>query len=172
MSYALARTKLANLLIKAGYDKKKSLKLVKYPYVETLHIRHNEFFWANNTKSIREYEFQEGYVQTPDDGVVRPNDLEYTMLGEKSKVKAYLRITASDISYWQSAYGHGTWWYSHPIRLIVKYRHTYPRNEIIDSYKRIGTGNGGVATSAGDYGHQEGTIPVPVGGWEKIEIDE
>lgn len=180
MSYAVARTKLANLLIKAGYDKVKSLKAVKYPYVEVLQFVHNHnsdggSYWDYDTESIIEYENGSNFVKLIQDYQIPfsnefPNDKSYKILGNISEAKVHLDVKQSSVNYWVALNGYGVPWWSQPLKIRAKYRHKYPRNVIVDSDRAIGYGYGGYASSGGEYGHQKGTMPLPKGGWGKIEL--
>lgn len=182
MSYAVARTKLANLLIKAGYDKTKSLKAVKYPYVEILQFVHNHrangvSYWDYDTESIIEYENGGNFVKLIQDYQIPfsnefPNDKSYKILGDISEAKVHLDVKQNSVDWWLAYYGYGVPWWSQPLTIRAKYRHRYPTNEIKDSRRDIGTGYGGNATSGGEYGHHKGTMPLPEGGWEKIELPD
>ena len=177
MAYAETRSRLANLLIKAGYNVAKSLRAVKYPYIESLQLKHNTYYWDYLTEDIIKYQSEgDKYIRTSKDGFAHTDDKDYKILGNIQKAKAFLRISQARVNVWQSLGGGsqytGTWWWSEPLKVRAKYRHKYPENKIIDSYKSIGTGFGGVATVGGDYGEQEGTIPIPDGGWLEIILPE
>tara|TARA_X000001036_G_C20394768_1_gene690147 strand:+ start:110 stop:658 length:549 start_codon:yes stop_codon:yes gene_type:complete len=180
MAYAESRSKLANLLIKAGYNVAKSLRAVKYPYIESMQIIHNLTFVDYLTKDIKQYENpKDNFVTVPENGFAHTIDTEYKILGNKSKAKAFLRISQARVDHWKNYYTQtsgylfdGTWWYSYVLKVIIKYRHKYPINEIRDSVKTIGSPKNGVATVGGDYGHQEGTIPIPLGGWLEVELPD
>lgn len=173
MSYAVTRTKLANLLIKAGYDKAKSLNAVRYPYVEAIQLRHNQTFHAIGTKDVMKFQRKgDNYEKISESGFVTIQDTKYDMLAEYQKARAYLVITQDKVNIWQNAGYTGVPWWSYLLKVRLKYRHRYPRNEEIDAVKSIGTARGGYATTAGEHGNQENTIPLPVGGWEKIELLE
>lgn len=171
MSYAKARSKLANLLIKAGYNKAKSLRAVKYPYVESLIFRHTDEFWDTRQKSVRLYQVKQDFVDIKSkNGFALINDKEYEILGDINKGKAFIRVTQENVDSWFAFYNVGAYWYSHPLKMIIKYRHRYPKNEIVDSYRTVGHGEFGIADTAGDYGIREGEIPLPQGGWLKVEL--
>lgn len=172
MSYAEARTKLANLLIKAGYDKAKSLRAVRYPYVSSLQLTHNIYYWDDRHKSIRSYQIAEEFHETSETGFAQVGDKEYDMLGEITSVKAVIRITQETVDDWIESYGFGAYWYSYALKANIKYQHGYPRNNIQDSTRSIGNPQFGIAYSAGDYGEQKGYIPLPMGGWEKVELPD
>lgn len=178
MSYAKARSRLANLLIRAGYNKTKSLRAVKYPYVDAVQFRHNRFFYGEYTESIKRYEWGEGFKEiSSEDGFEVIGDKQYNMLGEVTEGLAFLQIDQRDVDRWRElyleAYGlNGVWYYSYALKAVIKYRHLYPKNEIVDSVKTIGGEKSGIAEIAGEYGLQQGKIPLPADGWEKIEIDE
>lgn len=175
MSYAETRSKLANLLIKAGYDVVKSLKAVKYPYIESYQLRHNDTFYDSFTKDIIQYQVDRdlgNFDVVADGGFVLINDTEYRILGNKNTVKAHLYIHSGRIGFWNYFYGHGVWWWSYKLRIIAKYRHRYPNNKIVDAYDIVGKGRGGVAEVEDEYGHQEGFVPLPEGGWLEIELPE
>ena len=173
MSYAEARSKLANLLIKAGYNKKKSLKAVKYPYVESLIFRHTDEFWDSRQKSVRLYEGKQDFIDIKSkNGFALINDKDYNILGDINKGKAFIRVTQENVDGWFEAYQHGAYYYSHPLKMTIKYRHGYPKSEIVDSYKTVGQGEFGIANVAGDYGIKEGEMPLPQGGWLKVELPE
>jgi hypothetical protein len=177
MSYAESRSKLANLLIKAGYDVAKSLRAVKYPYIESMQLVHNLTFYDYLTEDIKQYENPQGdFVTVPESGFAHTVDTEYEILGNKNKAKAFLRISQARVNHWKNFGGGnqyaGTFWYTYVLKVITKYRHKYPSNEIQDTVKTIGDSEFGVATVGGDYGHQEGTIPIPDGGWLEVELPE
>lgn len=175
MSYAESRSKLANLLIKAGYNVAKSLKAVKYPYIESMQLIHNLTFWDSGfTKDIKEYENpKDNFLTVAENGFAYTNDTEYEILGNKNKAKAFLRISQNRVTYWKLVYSTtGTWWYSYALKVRAKYRHKYPNNQIQDAVKTIGIPRFGIATVGGDYGHQEGTIPIPEGGWLEVELPD
>lgn len=173
MSYAESRTKLANLLIKAGYDKAKSLRAVRYPYLESIQLIHNEYFWDYNTKSKREYQYKkDAYVETDEFGFGKPDDTEYQILGNKQLAKAVLVLDGSRVQIWTYINGIGIPWYSYPLNVIAKYRYKYPRDEVIDTHTTIGFAQDGYATSGGEYGLQEGVLPIPDGGWLEVELAE
>lgn len=171
MSYAESRTKLANLLIKAGYNKAKSLKAVRYPYLESLQLIHNTTFWDSRTESVKEYQEKDDiYVETEENGYSTTNDKLYNILGDIQKARAYLKIGSSAVSDWQNSGYRGTYFYSYPLQIIAKYRHKYPKDEEVDSLKTTDNYIEGYAESAGDYGHQETELPLPEGGWLKVEL--
>ena len=176
MSYAETRSKLANLLIKAGYNVAKSLRAVRYPYIEAYQLRHNDTFYdAPYTKDIIQYQVDrdtDNYKIVADGGFVQIDDKEYRILGNKSTVKAHLYIYSGRIQTWNYFYGHGVWWWSYKLRIIAKYRHKYPNNKIIDAYDIVGKSRGGVAEVEDEYGHQEGLVPLPEGGWLEVELPE
>lgn len=172
MSYAISRSKLANLLIKAGYNKAKSLRFVRYPYIETIQIVHNLTFHDSHTEDIRQYQnAKDEYVETDEDGFAHIDDTEYEILGNKKRAKAFLRISQSRVNYWQSFNYAGVPYYSYPLKVIAKYRHKYPRDEVQDSYGQDSGYKEGYATSGGDYGEKSARIPVPRG-WLEIELPE
>lgn len=177
MSYAETRSKLANLLIKAGYNVAKSLRAVKYPYLESIQLKHNRSFYDYLTKDIKQYEkTKDDFTNTGEKGFSYISDTEYEILGNKNKAKAFLRISQDRVDHWKNYGGGnqytGTWWYSFTLKVIAKYRHRYPNNKAIDAFKTIGSPQYGVATVGGDYGHQEGTIPIPDGGWLEVELPD
>lgn len=173
MVYAETRSKLANLLIKAGYNVAKSLRAVRYPYLESIQLMHNEYFYSINTKSIRHYQTKKDtYTLTDDEGYGRPDDRYYNILGNKQKAKAVLSVDSATLQFWIDYNGVGIPWYSYPLQVITKYRYKYPKDKIIDTYKTIGEGIGGYATSSGEYGLQEGTIPIPDGGWLEVILPD
>lgn len=173
MSYAESRSKLANLLIKAGYNKAKSLRAVRYPYLESIQLIHNEYFWDINTRSKREYqESKDKYIETDQAGFSKPDDKDYEILGNKQKAKAVLILDGSRVQIWTNYNGLGIPWYSYPLNVIAKYRYKYPKDEVIDTHATIGVAQDGYATSGGEYGLQEGEIPIPVGGWLEVELVE
>ena len=172
MSYAESRSKLANLLIKAGYDKIKSLKAVRYPYVAGIQLKHNRYFWDARHKSIKFYEKATDFIEMPESGYAQINDVEYKVLGDITRVKAFIRVTQETVNAWIEAYGFGAYWYSYPLRVRVKYKHEYPSNEIVESYKSIGSGDFGIAGSGGDYGEKLDFIPLPMVGWLKVELQD
>ena len=176
MGFASARSKLANLLIKAGYDKAKSLRAVKYPYVESIQLGHIKSDTERNDgitiKSVRTYEYAESEFGTTDqDGFSYVNDLEYNMLGLKRQAKCHLDITipaenATD----DDEENDSVAWKSPTLKARLKYRHPYPENTVIDSVKAMGFEQEGTASSSGEYGHQQGIIPLPQGGWLEVEL--
>lgn len=172
MSYAISRSKLANLLIKAGYNKAKSLRFVRYPYLESIQLVHNLTFHDNQTEDIRRYQnAKDEYVDADDDGFAHIDDREYEILGNKKRAKAFLRISQSRVNYWKSLNYAGVWWYSYPLKVVAKYRYKYPRDEVQDSYNQDSGYIFGVATSAGDYGEKSTAIPIPRG-WLEIILPE
>ena len=177
MAFAKTRSKLANLLIKAGYDVTKSLKAVKYPYLESLQLKHNISFHDYLTRDIKQYEKEkDAFVNTGEKGFSYINDTDYKILGNNKRAKAFLRISQARVNHWQNFGGGnqytGTWWYSYELKVTAKYRHKYPTNEVVDVFKSIGTPKFGIATVGGDYGHQEGTIPIPDGGWLEVILPD
>lgn len=173
MAYAETRSKLANLLIKAGYNVAKSLRAVRYPYLESIQLVHNEYFYDSYTESIKHYQTKKDtYTLTDDEGYGRPDDREYNILGNKQKAKAVLLLDGSRVQIWTNYNGSGIPWYSYPLQAITKYRYKYPKDEIIDTYKTIGEATEGYATSGGEYGLQEGTIPIPEGGWLEVILPD
>lgn len=175
MSYAESRSKLANLLIKAGYNVAKSLRAVRYPYVESYQMKHNYAFYDSFTEDIMQYQAdrdKDSFETLSDGGFAFIDDKEYRHLGNKNIAKAHLYITSNRISVWQADGYNGTWWWSNRLTVTAKYRHKYPKDIIVDSFKSIGSPYGGVAQSEGEYGHQEGTIPLPEGGWLEVELPE
>lgn len=171
MSYAVSRTKLANLLIKAGYDKAKSLRAVKYPYIESMQLIHNPKAYDSVIKSKQEYEDARKVYEpvSEETGYVYINDTDYGILSEHNKVRAYVIVTQQQID---DSYNGAKIWVSSKLKANIKFRHKYPYNREQDSLKTIGNITIGVASTAGEYGKKEGTIPLPIGGWEKIELPE
>lgn len=171
MSFAVSRTKLANLLIKAGYDKAKSLRAVKYPYIEAMQLIHNQKAFDSLNPSKQEYQnANKVYKQVSDEtGYAYVNDTNYGILPENNKVRAYAIVTQEDID---NSYNGTKLWVSQELKANIKYRHRYPDNTEQDSLKIIGDIQVGVASTAGRYGKKEDLIPLPLGGWEKIELPE
>ncbi len=170
MAYAVARTKLANLLIKAGYDKAKSLRAVKYPYIEAIQLRHIPS--GGNLKSHKLYQgSKKNYIPViSEDGYVAVDDKDYGILGEKNKAKAFVEVTQERMDFLNSRGITVSGWVSLPLLLIAKYRHTYPKNIIIDSIVNIGELQFGFTSVAGFFGYQEGEIPLPRGKWLEVEL--
>jgi hypothetical protein len=105
-----------------------------------------------------------------DSGFVHIADKDYGILGEKNKAKAFVEVTQQRINFVNSLNVSTTPWASVPLRLTVKYKNKYPKDEIIDSYKTIGRRKSGRTSVAGFFGHQEGEIPLPRGGWLEVEL--
>jgi hypothetical protein len=180
MSYAEARSKLANILIKAGYNKAKSLRAVKYPYIESMQLSYNSNI--NSVVLPTPHKFYEDknntYIEVkyndPNNGnavsthFVYLDDENYGILGEKNKVKAYVEVTQDRFDSTYNFGGLDAVWFSFPLGVRLKYRHTYPKNEIIDSFKEIGRFSFGFTEVTGIFGIKEGTMPLPEGGWIKV----
>lgn len=171
MSYAEARSKLANLLIKAGYDKAKSLRAVKYPYIDAIQLTHDESniffishrFYEDSNKNFVEVNNKSGFVLLEDD--------EYKILGKKNKAKSFIEVTQERIDFLAQYNIQYTAWFSSPLTVMVKYQYEYPKKIIEDSFALIGDYKFGVTDVAGFFAHQEGVLPLPQGGWLEVELN-
>lgn len=162
MSYAKARSRFINLLIKAEYDPYKCIKAFKYPYVEALDIVHQAF----NGESQKFYQKERNYIPNGTKSFVVVQDKEYRTRGGTQKVKA--QVVVPDASNTNSGF---YIWVSYKIELTTKYVYPYPNGEIRDTFTTIGRIQYGVS-AGGVEGVKEGVIPLPEGGWEKIIMPE
>lgn len=156
MAYQSSRSRLANLLIKATYNATKVLTAVKYPYVENVQFLHEAV-----TKSHTELETNSGEVRkSPATKFLHMADIEYTALPKHSKLRGYA-----------SHFNEGTPFLSGFVEAHIGFKNKYPKEYVENTSITFGIDKSGSDTGS-KLGVQETDLPLPFGGWEKIELTQ
>lgn len=156
MAYQSSRSRLANLLIKATYNATKVLKAIKYPYVENVQFLHEAI-----SKSHTELETNDGEIRkSPATKFLLVTDSEYTALPEYSKLRGYA-----------SHFNEGTPFLSGYVVAHIGYKNKYPKEYVENTTIDFGAEQTGNETGH-RLGVQETELPLPFGGWEKIELTQ
>lgn len=156
MAYQSSRSRLANLLIKATYNATKVLTAVKYPYVENVQFLHEAV-----TKSHTELETNSGEVRkSPATKFLYMGDIEYRALPEHSKLRGYASHTDENTDFESSE-----------VIAHIGYKTKYPKEYVENTSITFGAFKSGSDTGS-KLGVQETDLPLPFGGWEKIELTQ
>ena len=116
----IARTKLANILIRAGFNKSKCLRAVNYPYFLAVVLDHTGI------------EISYKYIQSSTFGFYRAsrntylNDFEYNIKPNQTKIKCFASNNDPNKSAFSS-------------KVKVKYKYQYPRGSNFEKDDEFGS---------------------------------
>lgn len=139
----ITRTKLANILIRSGFNRAKCLRAVNYPYLHSMVIQHNAVQFSS--KFI---EFQNGFARCA--SFTYLNDFDYKFQPLLNRIKCY----TSNYNIEEVAF-------SSKVKIIYKFM--YPRRfDMIDQFDEFGADRI-IARVGNILGVQLGVIKKPTG---------